>query len=140
MLQSKYFPSAWSTANNNENARESTFTDVQDRRTSTYKDNPYLAPGSIIDEQKETRTVVNEIQKKEEGMQEGASNFSNQQSSTKSKPKKKKKKKSSKGTPGSAETINKAVEETKVGKEGTSFLEGMILLTTSLTSSVYTLV
>ena len=120
MLQPKYFPSAWSTANNNENARKSTFTDV--------------------DEQKETRTVVNEIQKKEEGMQEGASNSSNQQSSTKSKSKKKKKKKSSKGTPGSAETINKAVEETKVGKEGTSFLEGIILLTTSLTSSVYTLV
>ena len=127
MFQSKYFPSAWSTANNNENGRKSTFTDVQDRRTSTHKDNPFLAADSIIDEQKETRTVVNEIPKKEEGMQEGASNSSNQQSSTKSKSKKKKKKKSSKGTPGSAETINKAVEETKAGKEGTSFLEGILV-------------
>ena len=143
MFQSKYFPSSWSTVNSNE-AKKSKFADVYDRRISSDengassacipKDDPFLAADSVIDDQKEIRTVVNETPKKEEDMEEGANNASNQQSSAQSKSKKKKKKQCSKGTPGSAETINKSGEEIKVEKEG------MILLNTSLTSSIYTLV
>ena len=136
----KIFPSSWSTVNNNE-AKKSTFADVHDRRISSDengassdcipKDDPILAADSVIDDQKETRTVVNETLKKEKGMEEGANNTSNQQSSTQKrrkriKSKKKRKKKSSKGALGSAETINKSGEEIKIGKEGTSFLEGML--------------
>lgn len=143
MFQWKYFPSSWSTANNNE-AKKSKFVDVHDRRISSDengassacipKDDPFLAADSVIDDQKETRTVVNETPKKEEGIEEGANNTSNEQSSTQSKSKKRKKKIASKGTPRSAGTINKDAEEIKVEKEG------MILLNTSLTSSIYTLV
>ena len=126
-----------STVNNSKNAREYTFGDIHDRRRTldqngantdcTPKEDPLLEAEGIIDNQDETRTVVNEIHKKEEALEEKARKSSNQQSSTQSKSKKKKDKKSSKGTTGSTETIDKCAEKIiKVGNEGTSSLEGML--------------
>ena len=127
----------FSTVNNSENAREYTFADVHDRRKSTDqngtnadctpKEDPLLEAEGIVDNQDETRTVVNQLHTKKEAVEEKARKSSNQQSSTQSKSKKKKDKNSSKGTTGSTETIDKCAEETtKVGNEGTSSLEGML--------------
>ena len=95
-------------------------------RDCTPKEDPLLKAEGIIDNQEETRTVVNEIHNKEEALEETARNSSNQKLSTQSKSKKKKTKKSSKGITGNAETIEKCAEEIKVGKEGMSSLQGIL--------------